>query len=143
VRFIELMPTVSRKWWQRHFMPMAEVRRRLMPLGALIPVESDVTAGPARIFRVGGFAGELGFISPMSAHHCETCNRLRLTAAGGLRHCLFMDSTMDLKGPLRSGSSDGYLAHLFQTAMQEKLGRGMRGAPGIDRGCLDMAGIGG
>jgi cyclic pyranopterin phosphate synthase len=120
VRFIELMPTVSQAWWERHFLPMAEVRRRLAELGHLSPVISKTTAGPARIFRVPGFRGELGFISPMSDHHCETCNRLRLTAAGQLRPCLLKALEFDLKGPLRRGLSDQSLSHPFQEAIRFK-----------------------
>lgn len=142
VRFIELMPTGSHTWWQRHFLPLAEVRRRLQSLGPLVPMESDATAGPARIFRVPGFSGELGFISPMSAHHCDTCNRLRITAAGGLRSCLFQDSAIDLKSALRRGASDGHLIHLFHAAIQEKPGQAA-GLPGLAPACLGMAGIGG
>ena len=82
VRFIELMPTTSQTWWQRHFLSMAEVRRRLAVLGPLEPLIREATAGPARNFRVPGFQGELGFISPMSEHHCRTCNRLRLSSDG-------------------------------------------------------------
>jgi cyclic pyranopterin phosphate synthase len=106
VRFIELMPTASQPWWQRHFLSMAEVRRRLAVLGPLEPLIREVTAGPARNFRVPGFQGELGFISPMSDHHCRTCNRLRLTADGKLRPCLLAASELDLKGHLRLGLGD-------------------------------------
>jgi len=82
VRFIELMPTVWPRRWPRHFLPMAEVRRRLAGLGSMEAVRRQATAGPAHIFRIPGFKGELGFITPISANHCRTCNRLRLTAAG-------------------------------------------------------------
>src|SRR5450756_923359 len=85
VRFIELMPTVSTGRWRRHFLPMEEVRRCLAGLGPLEAVRHQATNGPAQIFRLPGFRGELGFITPMSSHHCQTCNRLRLTAAGALR----------------------------------------------------------
>lgn len=117
VRFIELMPTVSQEWWERHFLPMDEVRRRLAGLGHLSPVLSKTTWGPARIFQVPGFRGELGFISPMSNHHCETCNRLRLTAAGQLRPCLLKTMELDLKDPLRQGLADQSLAQIFHEAI--------------------------
>jgi cyclic pyranopterin phosphate synthase len=120
VRFIELMPTVSQEWWERHFLPMTTVQQRLAVLGRLSPVIPAATAGPARIFRAPGFQGELGFISPMSTHHCGSCNRLRLTAAGQLRPCLLTASELDLKGPLRQGLSDPSLAHLFQEAIRAK-----------------------
>jgi cyclic pyranopterin phosphate synthase len=120
VRFIEFMPTVDEARWRRHFLPMAEVRRRLSRLGPLEAVTSSATAGPARTFKVPGFKGELGFISSVSDHHCPTCNRLRLTSAGRLRPCLFATPEVDLKGPLRQGASDEILAQLFEEAIQLK-----------------------
>jgi cyclic pyranopterin phosphate synthase len=120
VRFIEFMPTVDEARWRRHFLPMAEIRRRLAVLGPLEAVTAPATAGPARTFRVPGFRGELGFISSVSDHHCPTCNRLRLTAAGWLRPCLFAESELDIKGPLRQGASDESLAQLFREAIRLK-----------------------
>jgi cyclic pyranopterin phosphate synthase len=120
VRFIELMPTVSPSRWQRHFLPMAEVRRRLAGLGPMEAVHRRATAGPAQIFRMPGFQGELGFITPISSHHCRTCNRLRLTAAGALRPCLFGDAEIDVKTSLRQGASEGWLASLFAEAISQK-----------------------
>jgi cyclic pyranopterin phosphate synthase len=120
VRFIEFMPTVDEAAWRRHFLPIAEVRRRLASLGPLEAVPTTVTAGPARTFRVPGFLGELGFISSISDHHCPTCNRLRLTAAGSLRPCLFATPEVDLKGPLRRGASDKTLIRLFEEAIRLK-----------------------
>ncbi|MBM4300534.1 MAG: GTP 3',8-cyclase MoaA [Deltaproteobacteria bacterium] len=120
VRFIEFMPTVAEARWRRHFLPMTEIRRRLAELGPLEAVTSPATAGPARTFRLPGFRGELGFISSVSDHHCPTCNRLRLTAAGWLRPCLFAAPELDIKGPLRQGASDAALARLFQEAIRLK-----------------------
>lgn len=121
VRFIEFMPAVSRRKWTRHFLPMAEVRRRLASLGPGEPVAQEAVAGPARIFRFPGFQGELGFISTISEHHCPDCNRLRLTAAGSLRPCLFGASELDLKGPLRQGATDAALGEIFQEARRRKV----------------------
>jgi len=120
VRFIEFMPAVSRGKWTRHFLPMAEVRRRLASLGPGEPVAREAISGPARIFRFPGFQGELGFISTISEHHCPSCNRLRLMAAGYLRPCLFGASELDLKGPLRRGATDADLGEIFQEAMRLK-----------------------
>jgi cyclic pyranopterin phosphate synthase len=121
VRFIEFMPAVSRAKWARHFLPMVEVRRRLASLGPGEPVVQGAVAGPARIFRFPGFQGELGFISTISEHHCPDCNRLRLTAAGSLRPCLFGASELDLKGPLRRGATDAALGEIFQEARRRKV----------------------
>ena len=120
VRFIELMPTTSQTWWQRHFLSMTEVRRRLAVLGPLEPLTREATAGPARNFRVPGFQGELGFISPMSQHHCPTCNRLRLSSDGKIRPCLLGPQALDLKEPLRQGGSDSFIRFLFQEAIRLK-----------------------
>ena len=120
VRFIEFMPTVSREHWVRHYLPMEEVRRRLASLGVMEELPSRSMAGPARILRPAGFQGTIGFISAVSEHHCKSCNRLRLTAAGRLRPCLFSSQEIDLKGPLRQGASDMELRRLFEKAMQEK-----------------------
>ncbi len=121
VRFIEFMPAVDRGKWTRHFLPMAEVRRRLAGLGPGEPVAPAADAGPARIFRFPGFLGELGFISTISEHHCHACNRLRLTAAGYLRPCLFGAEALDLKGPLRRGATDAALGEIFQEARRRKV----------------------
>jgi|UniRef100_A0A7V6DP93 cyclic pyranopterin phosphate synthase len=120
VRFIEFMPTVCQKHWLRHFLSMDEVRRRLSSLGVMEEVAPEVTAGPARIVHPTGFQGNLGFISAVSHHHCQQCNRLRLTAAGRLRPCLFSPQELDLKGPLRQGAGDEELCRLFRQAMKQK-----------------------
>jgi cyclic pyranopterin phosphate synthase len=142
VRFIEFMPIVSRELWVKHFLPIGEVRRRLAVLGEGEAVASSATAGPARIIRLPGFRGELGFISPISEHFCASCNRLRLTAAGRLRPCLFAASEIDLKGPLRAGADDNFLAGLFREAVRLK-----RRGPEFSRPeaapCRPMVSIGG
>jgi cyclic pyranopterin phosphate synthase len=120
VRFIEFMPTVSREIWASHFLSMNEVRRHLADLGALEEVAARSTAGPARILHPPGFQGTIGFISAVSRHHCQRCNRLRLTAAGGLRPCLFSPEELDLKGPLRQGAGDEELCRLIRQAMEQK-----------------------
>ncbi len=145
VRFIELMPTVSRTWWRRHFLSMAEVRQRLAVLGPSAPSIREATAGPARIYQVRGFRGELGFISPMSQHHCGACNRLRLSSGGMLRPCLLERMELDLKRPLRQGASDGFLGCLFKEVVSLKLRRSdeaFTGLRAIPRD-LPMVSIGG
>ncbi|MBW1991555.1 MAG: GTP 3',8-cyclase MoaA [Deltaproteobacteria bacterium] len=120
VRFIEFMPTISEERWARHFLPMSEVRRRLAVLGEMQTLGRRPTSGPAHLVRPAGFQGELGFINPVSQHHCSTCNRLRLTASGRLRPCLFSQREIDLKGPLRQGASLADLARLFEQAVKAK-----------------------
>ena len=120
VRFIELMPTASPREWPRHFLPVAEMRRRLAILGEMAEATSVATAGPARVFKMRGFVGELGFISSMSEHRCWSCNRLRLTAQGRLRPCLLAEAEVGIKEPLRQGCSDQELAYLIQETMRWK-----------------------
>lgn len=145
VRFIELMPTTSRTWWQRYFLPMAEIRRRLAGLGPMEAVRRQAAAGPAHIFRIPGFKGELGFISPMSEHHCRTCNRLRLSSDGKVRPCLLRSQELDLKGPLRQGVSDDFLNYLFQEAIRLKHPKASNpwSCSGSWRNDLPMVSIGG
>jgi cyclic pyranopterin phosphate synthase len=72
------------------------------------------------LYRIAGGRGSIGFISPVSRHFCNTCNRLRLTADGHLRACLLTDEEMDLKGPLRGGCSDTELEDLIRKAITKK-----------------------
>lgn len=110
VRFIEFMPIgASTAWEKKRYLPTADIMTRLQELGPLQPVggtAGGATSGPARVFKVAGAVGSLGFISPLSRHFCENCNRLRLTAEGKLRSCLFSDEQTDIKAVLRRGGSD-------------------------------------
>ncbi|MDI6852101.1 MAG: GTP 3',8-cyclase MoaA [Deltaproteobacteria bacterium] len=143
VRFIELMPTASPREWKRRFLPAAEVRRRLRALGELAEMASSVTSGPARIFKVQGFVGEVGFISPMSEHRCGSCNRLRLTAQGRLRPCLLAEDEIDIKEAMRRGCADPELASLFREAMQSKHRGGASAGESRAAAHPSMAAIGG
>ncbi|MFZ5452983.1 MAG: hypothetical protein ACOZF2_14090 [Thermodesulfobacteriota bacterium] len=134
---------MAQEWWQRHFLPLSEVMRRLTLLGPLLPSTREATAGPARIFQVPGFRGELGFITPMSGHHCRTCNRLRLTADGKLRPCLRAATELDLKEPLRRDLGDNLLGYLFQEAMELKAGKVKIPLPHSHQPSRSMVSIGG
>lgn len=143
VRFIEFMPLASRERWARHFLPLREVQSHLASLEKGEPLAREATAGPARLFRPPGFRGELGFISPVSLHHCDSCNRLRLTAAGGLRPCLLDAAEIDLKTPLRQGASDDDLGRLFQEAIRRKPRGSRLSLPDAARPPQPMVSIGG
>jgi cyclic pyranopterin phosphate synthase len=142
VRFIEFMPTVSRELWGRHFFPMEEVRRILAPLGLEETDNPDATAGPAHTCRAPGFQGRLGFIDTVSEHRCLTCNRLRLTAAGRLRPCLFAGPELDVKQALRRGEPEAALARLFREAMRlkDEVPRGGRPAAPEGRAMVSIGG---
>jgi GTP 3',8-cyclase len=105
VRFIELMPVGElRSLTWEHVVPSEEVLARVAELGPLAPDAGPARGnGPARYYRLAGGAGTVGVITPMTHTYCESCNRVRLTADGQLRTCLFGDHAVDLRGPLRAG----------------------------------------
>ncbi|MFL5482433.1 MAG: GTP 3',8-cyclase MoaA [Gemmatimonadaceae bacterium] len=105
VRFIELMPVGEMRdvTWE-HVVPMREILQRLESIDPLSPATAPARGnGPARYFRFDGARGRIGLITPMSHTYCESCNRVRLTADGRLRTCLFGDHEVDLRTPLRDG----------------------------------------
>lgn len=105
VRFIEYMPAVRERSWQRLVVPGSEILARLVPHFTLLPLEHAEMAGPARNFRILGAPGTVGVITPVSRHFCSQCNRIRVTASGLAKGCLFADAHVDLKPALRTGSS--------------------------------------
>ena len=120
VRFIEYMPMGNPNLPGDPYMSNDEVRRQLERIARLLPVPRGVSDGPARRYRYPDAIGEVGFISPLSHHFCDTCNRLRLTAGGKLRPCLLSNQEFDLITPLRAGASDGELAAIFLEAARLK-----------------------
>lgn len=88
--------------------------------GWLAPTSAVAASGPARTFRLPGSLGSIGFISPVSQHFCDTCNRLRLTADGKLRPCLLADHEIDAREALRRGVSQAELQQLYHMALQIK-----------------------
>ncbi|QJA05801.1 GTP 3',8-cyclase MoaA [Thermosulfurimonas marina] len=103
VRFIEFMPVgPGVSWEEERFLPLAEIMERVRELGPLEEVPSQ-GGGPARVFRLPGARGRVGFIAAISRHFCDRCNRLRLTAEGRLRLCLFSEEEFDLRPYLGRG----------------------------------------
>ena len=118
VRFIEVMPVHDNVELQRDtYVSSDEILGRIAELGELRPVPGPFGNGPARYYAYPGAAGAIGVISPLSHDYCETCNRVRLTADGRLRLCLFGDYALDLRGPLREGASTAEIASLLRSAM--------------------------
>lgn len=104
VRFIELMPTGSNlEMSAKQFFPCDEALKRLRAVDELEPVAGPWGNGPATYYQYPGAAGTVGVITPMSHNYCERCNRLRLTADGQLRPCLFGDIQTNLRDALRAG----------------------------------------
>ena len=120
VRFIEFMPVGEGSLWdESRFMPLEEIKERLRTLGNLQPV-SSYGGGPAKTFTLPGAQGKIGFISAMSHHFCDRCNRLRLTADGRLRPCLFSDLEIDIKALLRRPHSLEEVKATLQEAVRLK-----------------------
>lgn len=118
VRFIELMPVGDlRDLSADHVVPTGELLERVARLGALDATTGPSGNGPARYVRLAGARGTVGFITPMTHTYCDTCNRVRLTADGRLRTCLFGTHEVDLRTPLRRGEP---LAPLVVAAMAAK-----------------------
>jgi cyclic pyranopterin phosphate synthase len=113
----------SSRWRQEYYLPVAQMQERLRQYRALEELPPAANAGPAQRFRFPGARGEIGFISPISQHFCQDCNRLRLTADGRLRPCLFGDEELDIKGLLRSGADEDALLALFNQAILMKPAR--------------------
>jgi GTP 3',8-cyclase len=119
VRFIELMPVGDlRELTWEHVVPSDEIRDRIAAIGSLNADAGPAKGnGPAAYYRLSGAAGTIGFITPMTHTYCASCNRVRLTADGRLRTCLFGDHEVDLRTPLRAGTP---LAPYFTRALAEK-----------------------
>jgi cyclic pyranopterin phosphate synthase len=120
VRFIEFMPFGTRGLWKpERFIPAEEIQSIVERMGHLSPVKLR-KSGPARYFKFDGAAGVIGFISPLSNHFCGECNRLRLTADGKLRPCLFSETEIDLKPALRSDAPDNEIERLIRLSIEVK-----------------------
>jgi cyclic pyranopterin phosphate synthase len=120
VRFIEFMPIGAKEMWSPDkYIPVNEIRSIVEKVAPLIPVKVR-KSGPARYFRFDGAPGVVGFINAVSHQFCRECNRLRLTADGKLRPCLFSESEIDLKTPLRSGATDSEIERLLRLSIQVK-----------------------
>ncbi|MGI6207666.1 MAG: GTP 3',8-cyclase MoaA [Anaerolineae bacterium] len=143
VRFIEVMPLgEGRHWTGNGFIPASEIRQRIEAKhGPLQALPAD-PRGPARTYQLEGAAGTIGFITPVSAHFCATCNRLRLSADGKLLACLLQGGELDLRAALRNGATDEELrALLTQAAAGKPAGHTLAG--GAEPPARSMSGIGG
>jgi cyclic pyranopterin phosphate synthase len=143
VRFIEFMPLdADQAWRDDDVLTGAEIRSLIeerWPLEEL-PAKPSSTA---RRFRFADGAGEIGFVNPVSEPFCSSCDRIRLTADGQLRTCLFSRREWDLKAPLRDGASDAELEELIRFAVRHKELKHKISDPGFVRASRSMSQIGG
>eukprot|EP00064_Thunnus_orientalis_P007785 superscaffoldBa00000883_g7807 len=120
VRFIEYMPFDGNKW---NFKKMVSYQEMLDHIKQQWPHLEMLQTGhtdTAKTFKVPGFKGQVGFITSMSDHFCGSCNRLRITADGNLKVCLFGNSEVSLRDVLRSGASDEELLQIIGAAVGRK-----------------------
>ena len=124
VRFIEFMPVGSDSTWdEASYISSSDLKEMIRKVGELEALAGSRMDGPARVYSLtmpDGRRGRVGFISPISHHFCDTCNRLRLTSAGRLRACLLHDREADLKSLLRSGADDTELRALIRQTILDK-----------------------
>jgi cyclic pyranopterin phosphate synthase len=145
LRFIEQMPLDAQHGWRREQMVTAdEILATLQPQFSLTAADpAQRGSAPAEAFLVDGGPQTVGIIGSVTRPFCGTCDRVRLTADGQLRNCLFATTESDLRGPLRAGASDDELAERWQRCIAAKLpGHGINN-PDFLQPARPMSAIGG
>ncbi|MGH2887942.1 MAG: GTP 3',8-cyclase MoaA, partial [Solirubrobacteraceae bacterium] len=143
VRFIEFMPLdADHAWTQDHVLTGTEIRAAI---DAVYPLEPEPREphSTARVYRFKDGQGKLGFINPVSEPFCGDCNRVRLTADGRLRTCLFSLNETDLRTPLREGAGDAEVEQIISDAVWLKELKHHVGEPGFIQPARSMSAIGG
>jgi cyclic pyranopterin phosphate synthase len=144
VRFIEFMPLdADEAWREDDVLTGAEIRAIIeSEHGPLVEVPAKASS-TARRFRFADGDGEIGFVNPVSEPFCSSCDRIRITADGQLRTCLFSRREWDLKTPLRAGAGDDELVELLRLAVRHKELKHRINDPGFVRASRSMSQIGG
>src|SRR3954447_8995977 len=143
VRFIEFMPLdADRAWDISQVLTGEEIRAQIEPVWALEPIEREPGA-TAKTWRFADGAGTLGFVNPVSEPFCGDCDRIRITADGRLRTCLFSLNETDLRTPLRAGATDDDLEQIVRDAVWRKELKHRVNEPGFVQPARTMSAIGG
>jgi cyclic pyranopterin phosphate synthase len=145
LRFIEQMPLDAQHGWRRDDMVTADEILAVLSAEFSLTPDDPASRGsaPAEAFLVDGGPARIGVIGSVTRPFCGACNRVRLTADGQVRNCLFATAESDLRGPLRSGTSDAEIAELWRRAVAPKLpGHGVND-PGFLQPARPMSAIGG
>lgn len=143
IRFIEFMPLDADESWSREqILTGHEIYEMINAVYPLVP-RSTEAASTSRVYRFRDGDGEIGFINPVSEPFCSTCNRIRLTADGQFRTCLFSTTETDLRTPLRSGATDEEIATIIAGAVLRKEMKHKINDPGFVRANRSMSQIGG
>jgi cyclic pyranopterin phosphate synthase len=143
IRFIEFMPLdADRAWSPDQVLAGREIREAI---DAVYPLEAEPRepSATARTYRFADGHGKIGFINPVSEPFCADCNRIRLTADGRLRTCLFSLRETDLRAPLRAGADDRELEQIVRDAVWRKELKHHVGEPGFIQPARTMSAIGG
>jgi GTP 3',8-cyclase len=144
VRFIEFMPLDADEAWREDaVLTGGEIRALIEERYGRLEELPAKPSSTARRFRFADGAGEIGFVNPVSEPFCSTCDRIRLTADGQLRTCLFSRREWDLKAPLRGGATDEQLVELIRFAVRHKELKHRISDPGFVRATRSMSQIGG
>jgi cyclic pyranopterin phosphate synthase len=121
IRFIEFMPIGDLKFWnQENIISSSETINMIKRKYKLVEGKTIKGSGPAKYYTLEGGQGSVGFISPMSNHFCGECNRIRMTAEGKLRGCLYDKTESDLKLAVRAGDRDEDLRQIFFKTINSK-----------------------
>jgi len=143
VRFIEFMPLdADRAWSGDKVLTGAETRALIHAAYPLEPLPREPSA-TARVYAFADGRGHIGFINPVSEPFCGDCNRIRLTAEGKLRTCLFSHRETDLRAPLRAGADDAELERIVREAVWQKELKHHVGDEGFVPPARTMSAIGG
>jgi cyclic pyranopterin phosphate synthase len=143
VRFIEFMPLdADHAWTPDQVLTGKEIHAAIHAVYPLEP-EPREPSSTARVYRFADGRGKIGFINPVSEPFCADCNRIRLTADGRLRTCLFSLRETDVRGPLRDGADDRELERLIRGAVWRKELKHHVGEPGFVQPARTMSAIGG
>ncbi|MBV9192858.1 MAG: GTP 3',8-cyclase MoaA [Solirubrobacterales bacterium] len=143
IRFIEYMPLdADRAWSFDQVLTGAEIRAAIEQVYPLEPEPREPHA-TARVYRFADGRGRIGFINPVSEPFCGDCNRVRLTADGRLRTCLFSLRETDLRAPIRDGADDAELEEIIRNAVWRKELKHHVGEPGFVQPARTMSAIGG
>ena len=117
VRFIEYMPFGAGDKNSTEMVSSREIMERIQVLGKLEPHTGEKGNGPAKYYQFSGAKGTIGFITPMTEHFCQSCNRLRITSDGQLRPCLLAEDEVNLKEALKNGANDEEIKQLIEQAV--------------------------
>lgn len=121
IRFIEYMPMGDSAVEKGQQMLTKEIKEKIESrFGKLTSVQRTANDGPAKKFQIANAKGIIGFITPISSHFCDDCNRLRLTSRGTLRPCLLNNYEKDILNPLRNNASDDELKKIILDALTKK-----------------------